>query len=230
MIEHFDLEGFTALVWKYANLQGIITPISWEKIISKSFGGIHIPGDKYMADGKKDNNGINIKSLKIPFNKGKSHTLKYVGFRCPLSNEKSDQIGKGVIKTFVGKRDESFKDHNLDIMYDAIVIHNRSDDDKYRAKLFVFPQEHYEKHDYKWNGNLAYLNTNKNDKNWSKDWKLKRCYGNSSYGQSCVLVRKKFNYNHTLADIVVQCDEFKDIDMEEAKKEYKNKISHLQSV
>jgi hypothetical protein len=39
---NIDLEGFRALVWYYANIEGIITPKTWEKLMCKSLvGGIH---------------------------------------------------------------------------------------------------------------------------------------------------------------------------------------------
>ena len=52
---NFDLEGLKALVWHYATQEGIITPKTWEIIISEASGGTHIPGDKFMADAKRLN-------------------------------------------------------------------------------------------------------------------------------------------------------------------------------
>ena len=59
----FDVYGLESLVWVYATQEGIITPNTWEKIISKSVYGGHIPGDVFMADGRKNQFGMNIKNL-----------------------------------------------------------------------------------------------------------------------------------------------------------------------
>ncbi len=213
----FDVDGLESLVWVYGTQEGIITPITWEKIISKSVYGEHIPGDVFMADGKKNNFGLNIKSLLKSFTKGDVQTCSFVQCRCPL--DENENIGKGVIKTLVEKREESFKEFNLDTMIDVIILHNRSGED-YNVRVFVEKQDEYENLNFSWYDSRAYLNPNKTNNNWEKNWKLKRIPGNASAFQTCVNVKKTFNINECIANFTVKCYDNYDVTIEEAKRRY----------
>lgn len=209
----FDLEGLKALVWVYGTQEGIITPETWEKIICKVVGGKHIPGDIYMADGMKDNMGLNVKSLLKNFTKGDIQTCSFVQCRCPL--DESSNIGEGVIKTLVQKREESFKDYNLDTMLDIVIIHNRVGND-YNVRVFIEKQAKYEDLNLIWNNGCAYLNSIKDP----KSWKLKRISGNASAFQTCLHVKKAFNLSECVANITVKCHNEYDLTIEEAKDKY----------
>ena len=219
----FDIEGMKALTWFYAKREGIITPGTWEKIISKSTGGKHIPGDVYMADGVVDKFGQNDKSVNREFTKGDKQTISFVQCRCPL-DENSD-IGKGVIKTLVDKREESFGDFKLDKMIDVIVIHNR-DGKNYNVRVFSYEQPKYEDIDYEWYGGYAYLNPDKSKKSWKKDWKIRRISGDGSAFQTCVFIKKTFNKFDAIVDFTLKCDNNYDVDMEDAKKEYAKALNN----
>ena len=218
----FDLEGFKALVWVYGTREGIITPDTWEKIICKSVSGTHIPGDTYMADGMKNEYGLNIKSLLKSFTKGDTQTCSFVQCRCPL-DEDSDTLGNDIIKTLVSKRDESFSQFSLNKMLDVIIIHNRVGDD-YSVRLFVREQDNYESLNYDWVGGCAYSNPNKSKKGWEKSWKLKRISGNASAFQTCLNVKKVFKVADCLANFTVKCDNKYDVTLTEAKEKYNGRI------
>jgi hypothetical protein len=212
MIE-FDIEGLKALTWVYAIKEGIITPHTWEKNICKSVNGTHIPGDTYMADGIRYKSGLNIKTIQKVFTKKDIQTLSYVQCRCPL-NESSD-IGTGVIKTLVDKREESFEKFGLDEMIDVIVIHNRIGNE-YNVRLFAKEQIKYENINFQWHNGYGYLNSAKNKKNW----KIRRVPGDASAFQTCVWIKKVFDVQNCLANFSVMCDNEYDISMKEAKQKY----------
>ena len=214
---NFDIEGLKALTWVYAQREGIITPDTWEKIISKSTGGEHIPGDVYMADGYSKSEGQNDKSVLKKFTKGDKQTISFVQCRCPL--DESGDIGKGVIKTLVDKRKESFKDFKLNRMMDVIIVHYR-DGENYNVRVFCYEQPKYEDKNYEWHDGKAYLNPDKSKKNWKETWKIKRVSGDDSAFQTCVLIKKTFNKSDAIADFTVKCDNNYDVDMEEVKREY----------
>ena len=205
------------MTWFYAQREGIITPDTWEKIIAKSTGGEHITGDVYMADGYSKSEGQNDKSVLKKFTKGDKQTISFVQCRCPL--DESGDIGKGVIKTLVDKREESFKDFKLNRMMDVIIVHYR-DGKNYNVRVFCYEQPKYEDKKYEWNDGKAYLNPDKSKKNWKETWKIKRVSGDDSAFQTCVLIKKTFNKSDAIADFTVKCDNNYDVDMEEAKKEY----------
>ena len=214
----FDLEGFEALVWMYGSREGIITPDTWEKIICKSVNGVHIPGDIFMADGMKDHFGLNIKSLLKSFTKGNVQTCSFVQCRCPL-NEDIGNLGEGIIKTLVSKRNESFTQFGLNKMLDIIILHNRVGDE-YSVRLFVDEQTKYESLDYEWKDGCAYLNPDKTKNTWKKNWKLKRISGSASAFQTCLIVKKSFDVTNCLANFVVKCDNNYDVTIQEAKEKY----------
>lgn len=214
---NFDIEGLEALTWFYAQREGIIIPDTWEKIISKSTGGIHIPGDVYMSDGKVGNFGQNDKSVLNNFTKGDKQTISFVQCRCPL--DETSNIGEGVIKTLVNKREESFKEFGLTKMMDVIIIHNR-DGENYNVRVFCSEQPKYENIEYEWHGGHAYINPDKSKGGWRKNWKIKRVSGDDSAFQTCVLIKKTFNKSDAIANFTVKCDNNHDIDMEEAKRQY----------
>lgn len=213
----FDIEGLKALTWFYAQREGVITAGTWEKIISKSTGGEHIPGDVYMSDGKVDNFGQNDKSVLKNFTKGDKQTISFVQCRCPLNE--SGNIGEGVIKTLVDKREESFKEFGINKMMDIVIVHNR-DGENYNVRVFCYEQPKYEDIEYEWHGGHAYVNPDKSKKGWEKDWKIKRVSGDASAFQTCVLIKKTFNKSDAIADFSVKCDNNYDIDIEEVKREY----------
>jgi len=213
----FDVDGLESLVWVYGTQEGIITPDTWEKIISKSAYGEHIPGDVFMADGKKNNFGLNVKSLLKSFTKGDVQTCSFVQCRCPL--DENENIGDGVIKTLVDKREESFKEFNLDTMIDVIILHNRSGND-YNVRVFVEKQDEYENLNLVWNDSHAYLNPDKSKNNWEKNWKIKRVSGNASAFQTCVNLKKTFNVNKCIANFTVECYDNYEVSIEEAKRRY----------
>ena len=213
----FDIEGLKALTWKYAQREGVITPITWEKIISKSTNGVHIPGDVYMADGYCENVGQNNKSLNKKFSKGSVQTISFVQCRCPL--DESSDIGKGVIKTLVEKKEQSFKKFELNKMMNVIIIHNR-DGENYNVRAFCYEQPKYEEVEYEWHNGRAYVNPDKSKKGWETKWKIKRVSGDDSAFQTCVLIKKTFNRSDAIADFTVKCDNNYDVDMEEAKRQY----------
>lgn len=214
---NFDVEGLKSLVYFYGTQEGVITPITWEKVICKSVGGVHIPGDIFMADGSKDTVGLNIKSLNTKFTKGPLQTCSFVQCRCPL-DETSD-IGKGVIETLVTKRQESFSQFNLDKMLDIIIIHNRIGDD-YNVRVFAKKQTEYEKLDLEWHNGFGYLNPDKSHKKWKGKWKLKRVGGNARAFQTCLYVKQVFNVSQCVANFSVRCSNNYDISIEDAKKIY----------
>ena len=214
---NFDIEGLKALTWVYAQREGTITPDTWEKIIAKCTGGEHIPGDVYMADGYSKSEGQNDKSVLKKFTKGDKQTISFVQCRCPL--DESGDIGKGVIKTLVDKRKESFKDFKLNRMMDVIIVHYR-DGENYNVRVFCYEQPKYEDKNYEWHDGKAYLNPEKSKKNWKETWKIKRVSGDDSAFQTCVLIKKTFNKSDAIADFTVKCDNNYDVDMEKAKKEY----------
>ncbi len=207
---NFDGEAFESLVWNYATLEGIIKPETWEIITCKSFGGTHIPGDKYMADVFVSNIGFNIKSLRKKFTKGNLQTCDFVQCRCPLNE--SINIGEGAIKTLVDKREESFKKFNLNKMMDVLILHMR-EGDTYGVRMFISEQERYEDLNLTWIHNLAYLNSN-------KQWKLKRMLGNARAFQTCLYVKKVLNVQESIANFKIKCDNAYDISIEEAKERY----------
>lgn len=213
----FDIEGLKALTWFYAQREGIITFDTWEKIIAKSTGGKHIPGDVYMADGYIKSEGQNDKSILKEFTKGEKQTISFVQCRCPL-DEGSD-IGKGVIKTLIDKREESFKVFKLNKMVDIVIVHYR-DGENYNVRVFCYDQPKYEDIKYEWHDGKAYLNPDKSKKNWKETWKIKRIPGDASAFQTCVYIKKVFNKSDAIADFSVKCDNNYDVDMEKAKKEY----------
>ena len=214
---NFDIEGLKALTWVYAQREGTITPDTWEKIIAKCTGGEHIPGDVYMADGYSKSEGQNDKSVLKKFTKGDKQTISFVQCRCPL--DESGDIGKGVIKTLVDKRKESFKDFKLNRMMDVIIVHYR-DGENYNVRVFCYEQPKYEDKNYEWHDGKAYLNPDKSKKNWKETWKIKRVSGDDSAFQTCVLIKKTFNKSDAIADFTVKCDNNYDVDMEKARKEY----------
>ncbi len=212
---NFDIEGLRSLVWHYGAREGIITPDTWEKIICKSVGGTHVPGDVFMADGIKDKSGLNIKTLLKEFTKGYIQTCSYVQCRCPL--DETSHIGNGIIKTLVDKREESFREFGLDQMMDVIVIHNRIGDD-YNVRLFAKEQLKYENLDFEWQDGCGYLNPDKSKKNWKGGWKLKRNGGNQGGWQTCLYIKEVFDSKNCIVDFTEKCaDEF-DISIEDAKK------------
>jgi len=214
---NFDLEGLKALVWHYATQEGIITPKTWEIIISEASGGTHIPGDKFMADAKKVKLGLNIKSSNKKFTKGYTQTFDLVQCRCPL--DKTDNIGVEIIKTLVDKREQSFEEFNLDTMLDVVIIHNRIGDD-YNVRLFVNEQPKYENFDFEWHGGHGYLNPDKTKKNWKSKWKMKRNKGNEGGWQTCLFIKHVFDYRNCVANFSVKCDNKYNISVEEVKRKY----------
>lgn len=223
---NFDIEGLKALVYVYGSMEGIITPVTWEKNICKSANGTHIPGDIFMADGMVDGMvdgskniyGLNQKSIFKNFTKGYIQTSSFVQCRCPLDNE-TDFIGTKIIDTLVQKREASFQEFNLDKMLDVFVIHNRTDSN-YNVRLFVQEQPKYEDFDFEWHGGCAYLNPDKSKKRWKEGWKIKRIPGNASAFQTCVLIKQVFDSRNCIANFTVKCDNNYDISMEEAKEMY----------
>jgi hypothetical protein len=215
----FDLYGLESLVHYYSEKdpKGIVSEKLWEIIISQAVNGIHVPGDKFMADVVKDNIGLNIKTLKKKINKGNFQTLQFVQCRCPIND--NIKISKGVIDTLVNKRKESFSQFNLDKMLDVIVIHNRVGE-FYNIKLFVYRQPQYENLDLIWVNNYAYLNPDLSKKRWSNDWMIKRNPGDSVSHQTCVFVRKKFDFSDCLASITIKNNPLGYIDLDNAKKIY----------
>ena len=212
---NFDIEGLRSLVWYYGAREGIITPDTWEKILCKSVGGTHIPGDVFMADGYKDKIGLNIKTLLKQFTKGNIQTSSYVQCRCPL--DERGNIGTGIIKTLVDKREESFKEFGLDQMMDVIVIHNRIGDE-YNVRLFLKEQLKYENLDFEWHDGCGYLNADKSKKNWESGWKLKRNGGNQGGWQTCLYIKEVFDSEKCLANFTEKCPDEFDISIEDAKK------------
>lgn len=210
--------GLKGFVYYYGSKEGIITPKTWEKIICKSLGGIHIPGDKYMADGHESRSGLNIKTLKKIFTKGNVQTCVFVQCRCPLLNE-TIFIGEGSIKTLVDKREESFKDFNLDTMLDVLVLHNRIGE-YYNVKVFIEEQPKYEDLNIEWYGNCGYINPDKSKKDWKSKWKLKRNHGNNDGWQTCLLVKKVVDYRNSVADFTIKSVDDYDMSLEEAEKIY----------
>jgi len=215
---NFDIEGLKSLVYVYGSMEGIITPDSWEKIICKSVNGTHIPGDNFMADGSKNNYGLNAKSIFKNFTKGYIQTSSFVQCRCPLDDE-TDFIGTKIIDTLIQKREASFQKFNLDKMLDVIIIHNIINDD-YNVRLFVQEQPKYENFDFEWYGGHGYLNPNKSKKSWKKDWKIKRISGNASAFQTCLFIKQVFDSRDCIANFTVKCDNNYDVSIEEAKEMY----------
>jgi hypothetical protein len=212
---NIDLEGFRALVWYYANIEGIITPKTWEKLICKStIGGIHIHGDKYMADGKAMYDGLSIKTIQRKFTVGDTQTIDIIQCRCPIKNKKN--IDKEIIETLVKKRKESFEKFNLRRMLNVIVIHNRNDHE-YAVRLFISEQEQYEDVNYEWIGNCAYL---KSDMSKKRKWVLKRNDGEAGSFQACLYMKKVLNVNDCIANFTIKCDNDSDISIEEVKEKY----------
>ena len=218
---NFDIEGLKSLVFVYGTQEGIITPDTWEKIICKSVSGTHIPGDIFMSDGMKSNAGLNIKSILKNFTKGDIQTCSFVQCRCPL--DESSNIGNGIIDTLVEKREESFEQFNLNQMMDVIIIHNRLGDD-YNVRVFSFEQCKYENLDLEWHGGHGYLNPDKTNKNWEKDWKMKRVPGNASAFQTCLYIKKVFDVKDCIANFTVKCDNNYDVSIEEAKERYRKSL------
>lgn len=218
---NFDIEGLKSLVYVYGKQEGIITPDTWEKIICKSVGGTHISGDTFMSDGKKDTTGLNVKSLLKNHTKGKVQTCSFVQCRCPL--DEASNIGEGIIKTLVDKRQESFSKFGLDQMMDVIIIHNRIGD-IYNVRVFAEKQTEYEKLDLEWHGGNGYINPDKSKKKWEEDWKLKRISGNASAFQTCLHIKKVFDIDQCIANFSVKCDNNHDISMEDAKKRYEDSL------
>lgn len=218
MIE-FDLYGLESLVYCYSKKEpnGIIPERIWELIIAESVNGRHIPGDKYMADAVKDNIGLNVKSLKKKISKKDTQTLNFIQCRCPLVDE--SDVPVGVISTLVNKRNESFSAFNLDKMLDVIILHYRKDQN-YDVKLFVYEQPNYENLELTWIDNKAYLDPDINKKNWTKDWYIKRNYGDSSAYQTCTYIKKKFNNNDCLTSFSVTNQVSGYINISDAKKQY----------
>lgn len=214
---NLDLEGLKSLVYVYGSREGIIRPDTWEKIICKSVGGTHIPGDKYMADGFKKIFGLNIKSLLQKCTKGNKQTCSYVQCRCPL-NESGD-IGSEIIKILVNKREESFKTFDLNKMMDVLIIHNRSGND-YNVRVLIKEQPKYEDLNFEWYGKFAYLNPDKSKKSWKGKWKMKRVPGNASAFQTCLYIKEIVDYTKCIANFTVRCDDDYDISIEDAKKKY----------
>jgi hypothetical protein len=211
MIE-FDFEGLKALTWVYATREGIITPRSWEKIICESVNGNHILGDTYMADGFKDINGLNIKSIKKKFAKGSIQTLSYIQCRCPLNENQIENANIEIIKTLVDKREESFEKFNLNKMLDVVIIHNRIDSE-YNVRLFVTEQLKFEDLNLKWTGQKAYLSN-------QKSWLIERKHGDASAFQTCISIKKVFDLKNCFANFSVICDNEYGISMKEAKQKY----------
>jgi len=218
---NFDIEGLKSLVYVYGTQEGIITPDTWEKIICKSVGGTHIPGDIFMSDGRKDGSGLNVKSLLKNHTKGNVQTCSFVQCRCPL--DESSNIGKGVIKTLVDKRQESFNEFGINEMLDIIIIHNRVGD-VYNVRIFAENQTKYENLDLEWYGGHGYLNPDKSNKNWKKDWKIKRVAGNASAFHTCLYIKQVFDVRKCIANFSVRCDNNYDISMEDAKKRYADSL------
>jgi len=214
---NFDTDGLKSLVWHYGAREGIITPKTWEIIICKSVEGTHIPGDIFMADGFKNNLGINTKTLLKMFAKGNTQTCEYVQCRCPL--DENNHIGTGIIETLVNKREESFKEFGLDKMIDVVVIHNRIGDN-YNVRVFANEQTKYENLNLEWHGGRGYLNPDKSKKNWKGKWKLKRNVGNEGGWQTCLSVKNIFDSRNCVVDFTIKCDNNYDISVEEAKEKY----------
>lgn len=212
-----DLEGLKALVYVYGSREGIIRPDTWEKIICKSVGGTHIPGDKYMADGFENIFGFNIKSLLQKYTKGNKQTCSYVQCRCPL--DESGDIGSEIIKILVNKREESFKKFDLDKMMDVLIIHNRSGND-YNVRVIIKDQPKYENLNFEWYDGIAYLNSDKSNKSWKEGWKMKRVSGNASAFQTCLHIKEIIDYTKCIANFTVRCANDYDVSMEEAKEMY----------
>ena len=218
---NFDVEGLKSLVYVYSTQEGIITCDTWEKIICKSVGGTHIPGDIFMSDGVKDTTGVNVKSILKKHTKGNIQTCSFVQCRCPLNE--TTNIGEGIIKTLVNKRQECFNEFGLDQMVDVIIIHNRIGDN-YNVRVFAEKQTEYEKLDLEWYGGNGYINPDKSKKKWEEDWKLKRNPGNASGFQTCLFIKKVFDVNQCIANFTVKCDNNYDISMEDAKKRYADSL------
>lgn len=209
-----NVEGLKSLVWHYGAREGIITPNTWEKIICKASEGTHIPGDIYMADGFVGKSGLNIKTLLKKFTKGYTQTCSFVQCRCPL---KTTDIGAGIIKTLVDKREESFNRFGLDQMLDVIIIHNRIGND-YNVRLFVKEQPKYENLDFEWHDGRGYLNPDKSKKKWKEKWTLNRNSGNQGGWQTCLHIKQVFDSRDCTIDFTETCVDDSDISIEKAIK------------
>jgi hypothetical protein len=210
-----DLHAFKSLVHWYASRETSITPLQWERIVSLSFGGKHIGGDIYMADGVAGTTGLNIKSIttSAPKRTG-TFNREFIQCRVPLENEESltdEEIGKLVIDTLNRKRDESLNDLGLDKMLDVVVLHKRKGD-QYSVSLFAYDHPDYGSYDLTWKDGVARTN--------SGDWMLKRNAGWATHGQSCLRVRKPYDLVEALASFTITCPEPGEVSVEEAIKAF----------
>ena len=206
-----DGDALEAFVWYYSEREGIIQPETWEKIICQSTeNGEWIGGDTYMADGRTDKYGLNIKSVLKDFTKGDIQTVSVIQCRCPLPE--GVDIGKGTIQTLVDKRNESLQDFNLEEMLDVDIIHNRKDGE-YNYRVFVTEQPKYENKTFVWKDGCAH-------ESGSKQWKIKRNDSNASAFQTCVLIKKCYNKNDSLFSGSVKSNDNYHISVEDVKKLY----------
>jgi hypothetical protein len=222
-----DLEGLKSLVWIYGGREGVITPKTWELIISKVLYGTHVPGDIFMADVYKDDYGFSVKTTKRLFTKNDNQTVEYIQCRCPVKGDKN--IGDEVVKTLVNKREESFEEFGLNTMFDVLIIHNRIGN-KYNVRMFINEQPKYENMDIEWIGSCGYVNVDKSKKGWKTKWELKRKDGDDVSRQTCLFIKKVYNVSKCFAEFTVECEDEYDVDMEYAKKKYSEAQSNSNSL
>jgi len=212
-----DRHAFEALVFYYASREETITPTQWELIISDACGGVHIPGDVYMADGKVGTVGLNIKSITSARPKGNLTTKDYIQSRIPIQNEATmsdSEIGEFSITTLVQKRNESFKDLDLDRMVDMVVIHKR-EGDVYNASLFMMEHPDYSSLELNWVNGKGYTPHN------PKQWKLHRVPSYGSAYQNCLKVKKEYRMDSAVASVSLRVGDPGKVSVEEAKRFFK---------
>jgi len=206
-----DGDALESLVWYYSEREGIIQPETWEKIICQSTkDGEWIGGDTYMADGKTLYCGLNIKSILKKFTKGNIQTISVIQCRCPL--DENIDVGKGTIDTLTEKKNESLKKFNLKSMVDIDIIHYR-DENNYNYRVFVTEHPDYDKEEYIWKDNAAYMVGN-------KKWKIKRNDANSSAFQTCVLIKKCYDVKTCAFKGTIKSNNNYSISTEDVKKLY----------
>jgi len=216
-IRDFNLNAFEAMVWDYASQQGIINYETWEKIVCESCKGTWINGDKYMADGSKDNLGLNIKSVKkIPIAR-EEQVISFIQCRSPIDGEDAMndvEIGENIIETLVKKKQDSFDDLNLNKMIDVLIVHDR-DGDYYHTRVFCYEQSKYEDLDLVWKNGVGTLNG-------EKSWLMKRNTGSASAFQTCLMIKKSYKKIDCIVDLKVYAPNVALVNAEESIQKYQN--------
>ena len=198
--------------------------IPWNKIKAEYLQGA-VPRElasKYNIDAKTIGNKasannwvVKKKEIQVKIEELKKQTVDFIQCRCPL-NENED-IGSQIIETLVKKREESFREFNLDNMMDVSILHNRSGDD-YNVRVFAEEQDRYEDLNLIWKNSCGYLDSH-------KSWKLKRMEGNDKTFHTCLMVKKVFDVTKCVANFTLKSVNRYDIPMEEAKEKYaKSKV------